>query len=268
VIVVRNVSAGYGKRTVLRDISLTIQRGEMVGLLGPNGSGKTTLLLTISGVLQPESGSVTVADQELHRLRPRRRARLLASVAQRAEPPAALTVRALVLMGRYPYLSLLGGYSARDHAAADRAMEQTGAAPLADRYATELSGGELQRVNIARALAQEADAMLLDEAGSGLDIGRKVDVYDLLRSRHQAGVTILSAIHDLNLAALYCQRLVFLKHGQVVADGPTPDVFNEQTLSRIYETRVSVFPHPVTGAPQGHLVPGAAAGGPAREPRG
>ena len=250
------VSAGYGRRAVLRDLHLSLSSGEMVGLLGPNGSGKSTLLMTLSGVLPPQSGRILIDGRPADRLSPRETARRLASVPQRAAPTFELPVLSLVLMGRYPYLKFLGGYTDTDRAAAMAAMRETRTEAFAGRLSGELSGGEFQRVLIARALAQEAPVILLDEAASGLDVARKVEIYDLLRAKNRTGATILSAVHDLNLAALYFDRLVFLKNGRIVKDGLVQDVFTRDVLMEIYETPLALSPHPVTGVPQAHLVPG------------
>lgn len=252
----RNLCSGYHGRPVLAGIDLDIAAGEMVGILGPNGAGKTTLLLTLSGVLAPGGGTVRLDGRGLDAMTDRERARKVAAVPQRGESAGELTVRTLVLMGRYPYLSFLGGYGPADTAAAAAAMESVGVAGLADRRLGELSGGEFQRGLTARALAQESDVLLLDEASASLDIARKMELYQLLAARNAAGTTILAALHDINLAALYCRRLLFLKNGRIEADGPTAAVFTQQTLSRIYETDIVVIPHPRTGAPQALAVPG------------
>ncbi|MBZ2172347.1 ABC transporter ATP-binding protein [Nitratidesulfovibrio sp. SRB-5] len=255
---ISRVHAGYGDTgDVLRDVSLSVPAGELVGLLGPNGSGKTTLLLVLSGVLAPRSGTVTLDGAPLHRLRPRERARRIAAVPQRPEHIPDQDALSLVLMGRYPHTTLLRGYGPDDHAAALAALRDTGCAHLAARGARTLSGGELQRVLLARALAQGADTLLLDEATAGLDVARALDILDLLHARHRAGARIVAAVHDLNLAALYCTRLIFLKHGRVVEDGPVERAFTAAVLSEVYETPVTVQPHPVTGTPQACYVPGA-----------
>lgn len=247
---------GYGRTDVLHDVDFELARGEMVGLLGPNGSGKTTLLLALSGILAPRKGQVEIDGEPLAGLAPKARAKRMAAVPQRAEVSFGLRVRSIVLMGRYPYVSLLGGFSEEDGRIADAAMRETGTLDLALRDAQALSGGELARVLIARALAQAADVLLLDEAAASLDIARKIEVHDLLAGKNREGATVLSAMHDLNLAALYCDRLVFLKQGRVALDGPTHQVFTADNLSRIYETEVRIFAHPDTGAPQALLVPG------------
>ena len=247
--------AGYGGTDVLAGIDLHIARGDMVGLLGPNGAGKTTLLLAATGVLAPSAGTVTLGGSDLASLSSRQRARLVAAVPQRADSAGELTVRALVLMGRYPYLSLLGGYTEADMAAAKAAMVDVGVTGLSGRRLGELSGGEFQRVLTARALAQETDILILDEASANLDMARKMELYGLLARRNAAGATIVAALHDINLAALFCRRLVFLKNGRIVADGEVAQVFTSETLSRIYETEILVLPHPQNGRPQALAVP-------------
>ncbi|MGE9986491.1 ABC transporter ATP-binding protein [Desulfovibrio sp. SGI.169] len=247
---VRDLAAGYGGRPVLRGISLKARGGESVALLGPNGSGKTTLLRCVSGVLRPLSGGVWLAGRAVERLRPRERARLAAVVPQRAECPPGLSARRMVLLGRYPYLSWLGGYGRRDYEAAERALAATGAAGLAGRRVDELSGGELQRVLLARALAQESPLLLLDELAAGLDLARMVELFDLLERRRAAGACLFMVMHDCNLASLYATRLIGLKNGRVLFDGPASAIFTEENLSALYDTPIRVFPHPRWGLPQ------------------
>ena len=258
---VTGLHVGYGRpnadRDVLRGVDLHLRRGELVGLLGPNGSGKTTLLSALAGLLPATRGRIEIGGADLAGLSPRQRALRLSCVPQRAEAPAGFTVRELVLMGRFAHTGLLSGYGPEDVAAAEAALRDTRAGDLARRQAAELSGGELQRVLLARALAQGRELLLLDEAVSALDMARRVEAYDLLARLNREGATILSAMHDLNLAALYCPRLVFLKNGRIALDGPTAGIFTETNLKDIYETDIRVAAHPVTGAPQAHLVPGA-----------
>ncbi|NLW80880.1 MAG: ABC transporter ATP-binding protein [Desulfovibrionales bacterium] len=254
---VEGLCAGYDGQQVLHDLTLNVSRGEFMAILGPNGSGKTTLLRALSGVLSSVKGSIHIADQDTCRLSARGRARLCATVAQKNPDLSALQVLSLVLMGRYPHIAFLGGYSDADHDCARRAMQETSSLHLRSRHAGTLSGGELQRVIMAKALAQDTELLLLDEAASNLDVARTVDLYELLRARNLNGLTILTVAHDLNLAALYCRRLVFLKGGRIVADGPTQEIFTSHLLSDIYETPIAVVPHPITGAPQAHLLPRA-----------
>ncbi|MBU1041567.1 MAG: ABC transporter ATP-binding protein [Proteobacteria bacterium] len=249
----------YGRREVLHGIDLTIARGELVGLLGPNGSGKTTLIKALAGLLPAASGRIEIGGADLGGLSHRERALKISCVMQRAEAPAGFSVRELVLMGRFAHTGMLSGYGPLDYAAAAAALKDAQAEDLAERQASELSGGEVQRVLLARALAQGRELLLLDEAVSALDMARRVEAYDLLAELNAGGSTVLSALHDLNLAALYCPRLVFLKAGRIALDGPTAEIFTEANLKDLYETDIRVAAHPVTGAPQAHLVPGARA---------
>lgn len=256
-----NLSCGYGAGDVLKGATLEVESGEMVALCGPNGSGKTTLIRALTGIITPSSGEMELAGRDASGLAPKARARLAATVPQRPDAPPGLTVYSLVLMGRYPYISMLSGYSREDRRAAMAAMRETSTAEFADRRAFELSGGEFQRALIARAIAQSAGLLLLDEAGSNLDVARKIEIHDMLARKNAEGTTILSAAHDLNLAALYFRRLIFIKHGRVVSDGPPSETFTEKNLSEIYETEIKISNHPVTGTPQAHLVPGAVGAG-------
>lgn len=257
----RSLSCGYGghaSRAVLRGVDLHVARGELVGLCGPNGAGKSTLIAALAGLLAPREGRVELAGLDISELSARQRARLVSCAPQRLEAPAGFTVRELVLMGRFAHADVLSGYAPEDREAAEGALREAGAGELAGRMASELSGGELQRVLLARALAQGRNILLLDEATSAMDLARRVASFDLLARLAGGGSAILTATHDLNLAALYCPRLVFLKAGRVALDGPTKDIFTETNLKDIYETDLRVAAHPVTGAPQAHLVPGAA----------
>lgn len=251
------LTAGYKGVPVLRGITLTIQAGEFTGVLGPNGSGKTTLIRLLSGVLKADSGTIRIAGRDISEVSAKTRARHCATVAQNNPGLSGVRALSLVLMGRYPYVSFLGGYSRQDHARVREAMTETSCLHLGHRRAEALSGGELQRVITAKALAQDTSLLLLDEAASNLDVARTMDLYELLRAKNASGLTVLTVAHDLNLAALYCQRLVFLKNGSVAADGPTREIFTSQTLSEIYETPLAVAEHPITGAPQAYLVPRA-----------
>ena len=249
---------------VLRDINLRLAAGEMAGLLGPNGSGKSTLLLALAGVLPPRRGRIGISGHEVYGADARWRARQLASVPQRITVSFPFKCLSAVLMGRYPYLKGWGDYSREDLDLALAAMEQTGTLHLAARLLPEVSGGEAQMVMIARALAQEAPILLLDEATSALDAAHKIRIFDLLKEKNRQGLTVLGVMHDINLAALYCQRLIFLKHGQIVADGPKAAIFTAEILSELYETEIQVGRHPVTGDPQAYFVPGPGPAGAAR----
>lgn len=252
-----DITVRYGTAEALRNVSLTIAPGEMAGLLGPNGSGKTTLLRVASGALTPSDGKASLRGDSLRSLSHKERARRMAFVPQRPESVPDLTALDMVLMGRYPHRRFLEDYTPEDAALARRALRETAADHLAERLARTLSGGELQRVLIARAFAQATDILLLDEPATGLDPAHATAVFDrVLARKRRSNVTVLTAIHDLNLAALYCDRLIFLKEGLVVADGPTAEVFTAATLERVYESPFLVLAHPVTGRPQALNLPG------------
>jgi iron complex transport system ATP-binding protein len=234
----------------LRDVSLTLQAGEVVGLVGPNGSGKTTLIRVVTGVVRPGAGRVLVDGGDITRLRQRELARLVAVVPQDPALPPAFNALSCVLMGRTPHLRLLQNEGANDLDAARRAMLATDTWRLADRLLGELSGGERQRVVVARALAQETAILLLDEPTAHLDLGHQAGVLDLMRDcARDDGKAVLAVVHDLTLAARYCDRLVMLRAGSVVASGAPADVLTPQILRDVYGVVVDVFPHPVSGRP-------------------
>jgi iron complex transport system ATP-binding protein len=240
----------------LHNVSLTLSPGEIVGLVGPNGSGKTTLIRAVTGVLRPDAGQITLAGHKTRNLRPVRLARLVAVVPQEPVLPAAFTALACVLMGRTPHLRLLQNEGAHDLEVARRAMMATDTWPLADRLLGELSGGERQRVVVARALAQETPALLLDEPTAHLDLGHQASILGLMRRfSRDDGKAVLAVVHDLTLAARYCDRLVMLHNGSVAAAGLPADVLTAGRLRSVYSASVDVFPHPRTGLPV--VAPGA-----------
>ncbi|WP_300786230.1 ABC transporter ATP-binding protein [uncultured Desulfovibrio sp.] len=245
-----HVRAGYPGRDVLHDVSLTVAPGESVALLGHNGSGKTTLLRVLAGQLAPAAGRVLLEGRGPATLPPRERARRIAVVPQRAEFFASQLVRDMVLLGRYAHLGWWGTYTTHDHAVADQALASAGARELAHRRMGELSGGEVQRVMLARALAQESRLLLLDELAAALDWARVVELFDLLEQRRRAGMAIVMAVHDCSLAAQYATRLVGLKQGRVLFDGPPETVFTEENLGALYDLSLCVFAHPRNGLPQ------------------
>jgi iron complex transport system ATP-binding protein len=202
-----------------------------------------------------------VAGRDLSAYATKELARVEASVPQRLDISFPFKCIEVVLMGRYPHQHGLGGDSEEDLSKAAEAMRLTDTLELAQRPITEISGGEAQRVIIARALAQEAELMLLDEATANLDVAHKMQMFDLFQEKNRQGVTFLCAMHDLNLAALYCQRLIFLKQGRICVEGSTMETFTEENLSKVYETEVRITPHPDTGAPQAMFVPEAHSAG-------
>lgn len=244
-------SGGRGARSfTLDDVSVTVDRGSLTGLLGPNGCGKTTLLNLLSGVLQPQHGVISLNGESLAGRSRRDIARHLAVVPQETHPAFDYTVMEMVLMGRHPHLGPFELEGPSDLAVARDALIATGTAHLAGRAYMTLSGGEKQRVVIASALTQAPDVLLLDEPTASLDLGYQLEVASLLRKLNRdRGVTMVLATHDLNLAASLCDRLILMRDGRVVAQGPTGEVLTAAAIRRIYDVEAEVSFH----APAGHI---------------
>jgi iron complex transport system ATP-binding protein len=250
---VRDLHVQVAGRALLRGVSLHVAPGELVGVIGPNGAGKTTLLRAVTGLLRPAGGTIALAGTPIEARRARDRARTVAVVEQLPEAPPTMLVRDLVMIGRFPHLGLLGRETARDGAIAASAMASAGCEALADRMLGTLSGGERRRAFIARALAQEPRLLLLDEPTAGLDASAQGEIFEVIRALadHPAGprAGVLVVVHDLTLAAAWCDRLVLLHSGEVVASGPPAEVVTAEHLARVYGPYVSVLAHPETGAP-------------------
>lgn len=247
---VTDLRFSYSDRPVLQGVSLEVREGEMVAAVGPNGSGKSTLLKIIGGVLKPGSGEVRWGEQDLASLSPGERAQLVAVVPQSPHLPGSFTALELVLMGRTPYLGLLQTEGRRDLAIVQRAMELTGTWGFANQLMDKLSGGERQRVLIARALAQETPLLLLDEPTASLDIAYQVAILDTVKAiQRERGGAILIAIHDLTLAAQYCQRIALLKDGAIYAQGTPREVLTRANVMEGYNAQVCIMDHPMSGMP-------------------
>ncbi len=242
---IENLSVQYGSRLALDNVSLEVQAGEMAALIGPNGAGKSTLIRAVSGVVPARSGSARTNGIDLLTLSPTARARWLAVVPQAASLPPAFTVWETVLLGRTPYLNFLGQISPHDEEIARRALARVDALSLRERRVGELSGGEQQRVLLARALAQATPILLLDEPTSHLDLHYQVSFMETVRAlAREEQLAILVALHDLNLAARYADRLILLRAGKVQAMGKPAQVLRPDLLSETYRWPVQVFPHP------------------------
>jgi iron complex transport system ATP-binding protein len=256
VIKVEALDLGYEDRLVLTGLNFRVNRGEFVGILGPNGSGKSTLLHALSGLLPPKAGRIIIKSEALGGLPSRLRAQILAVVAQSTEVRFPFTCLEIVLMGRYPHRRRLGTLTDTDLVAALQSMRRTTTTHLKERTITEVSGGEGQRVVIARALAQEPEILLLDEATSSLDVRKKLEIFEILQYLNETrDLTVLCAMHDLNLAALYCRRLMFVKERHIMVDGSTEQVFTPDILARVYDTPMEVVRHPVHGRPYAVMLP-------------
>ena len=238
---IERVTVRYGASVAVSAVTESAAKGEWVGLIGANGAGKSSLLRAAAQVV-PYDGAVKVAGETMGRISPRRRARLVAYVPQQPELPAGMSAIDYTLLGRTPHIGYFGVESAEDQRVCVEVLDRIGLAGLAERHLSTLSGGELQRVVLARALAQDAPVLLLDEPTSALDLGRRVDALELVDElRRERGLTVLSAMHDLTLAAQFTDRLVLMSGGQVVAAGVPADVLDEQLLSACFGARVRVL---------------------------
>lgn len=256
------VSFAVEAKTLLDRVDVRAEQGQFVGLIGANGAGKSTLLRTLSGVLRGQQGSVWLEGSDLQSMPARDVAAMLAIVPQIAPYTQGFTAFELVLMGRYPHLGRFQIEGDTDDRIARDAMRLTETEPFASRTLDTLSGGERQRVFLARALAQQPRILLLDEPTSNLDILHQLTILGLVRKLVDNGLTAIAAIHDLNLAARYCDRLVLLSKGGVVTEGPPEAVLKADTIESAFGVRSAVYRDPVTGALALSLI-GPADGAPA-----
>lgn len=244
------ISVGYGVCTVLNGISLAVGAGEVVAVLGPNGAGKSTLVKAVSGVLPLSAGSVRIEGREVAQLTEAERARQIVVVPQARALPGAFTVYQTVLLGRTPYLGWLGRAGKTDLDYVSRALSQTDSHSLAQRAIGTLSGGEQQRVLLARALAQNTPVLLLDEPTSHLDLQYQYSFLNLVRKlTAEKGLAVLMVLHDLNLAGLYADRVVLMERGEIRASGSPGEVLTEAHVRAVYRAPVHVVPHPEYGTP-------------------
>jgi iron complex transport system ATP-binding protein len=247
---IEHLSVSYGARRALADVSLEVNSGEVLALIGPNGAGKSSLVRAVSGVIPVQSGKVRTNGDDLFSLPPMQRARYLAVVPQVANMPPAFSVWETVVLGRTPYLNFLGQTSAKDEEIARAALVKVDALDLAERRVGELSGGEQQRVLLARALAQDTPVLLLDEPTTHLDLQHQSSLLNLVRQLADGKqLAVLMVLHDLNLASLYADRVALLVAGRLRASGTPQEVLNEQNLSSVYNVPVHVVPHPDYGSP-------------------
>lgn len=248
-----------GAAPALAGVTMDVRAGSFYAVLGPNGSGKSTLMRALLGVVPSERGEAVVDGRPVGNWDRRELARAVGAVSQREGTPFPISVRELVAMGRYPHLGPLRPEGDADRAAVDRALAACDVVELEDRDVGTLSGGELQRVRIARALAQEPRALVLDEPTASLDIGHEMSILELLRQQADRGITVLLITHHLDLAARFADRLLLLDRGRVAAEGDADEVLTPEVLEKVYRWPVSVAPDPVTGFPRvTPLAPGEA----------
>jgi iron complex transport system ATP-binding protein len=245
-----NVSLGYDHRAILHDVTMKAEPGQILGLVGPNGSGKSTLLKGMARVVDLFSGRILIDGRNIRTIKRDELAQLVATVPQSPALPGAFTAFEVVLMGRTPHLGLLRYEGGKDLAIAWQAMGATHTQCFAERRVGELSGGERQRLVIARALTQQPRAMLLDEPTANLDINHQVEILNLVKSLClEQSLTVIIAIHDLNLAAQYCDWVVMLNSGRVHAEGTPLDIVTAPNIKKVYGAEVCVYPHPINKLP-------------------
>jgi len=247
---IRNLSVTYNGHDILNEISLRVAPGSIMAVIGPNGAGKTTLVRTISGVLAPRQGRIFVDGVDLAGLSAAQRARYLAVVPQARQLPTAFTVQQSVLLGRTPYLGWLGRTKAIDHQLVEMALEHTRLTALSERRVGELSGGEQQRVLLARALAQDTPILLLDEPTTHLDLEHQSSFFNLVHKlTADKRLAVLLVLHDLNLAGLYADQVALLVDGRIQTTGTPQQVLTESNIRAVYNVPVDVIPHPEYGTP-------------------
>lgn len=243
---VEEISFEIRSKRLIESISLEIREGEFVGLIGPNGSGKSTLLKNIYRVLKPDRGGVRLNGQDLFRMTQKETARHMAVVSQETSAAFDFMVKDIVMMGRAPHKRILETDSGRDHEIVEQALARVGMLHAASSSFATLSGGEKQRVLIARALAQEAGFLILDEPTNHLDIRYQLQMMDLVK---MLKLTAFAALHDLNIAACYCDRIYVLNEGRIVASGTPEEVLSPDLLRRVFGVSTQISRHPSTGRP-------------------
>jgi iron complex transport system ATP-binding protein len=247
---IQNVCLGYSRKEVLKDVSFQVLPGEMVGLIGPNGCGKSTIIRALSRIISPRRGKILLDGDDIASIPRQELARMVGVVPQMPLLPSVFTAFEVVLMGRNPRLGLFDYESQRELDIAWRAMEMTMTRHLARRRVGELSGGEIQSLLIARVLVQETKAILLDEPTANLDIGRQVEILNLIKNLcRKNNLAVLAAQHDLNLASQYCDRLVLINNGRVHAQGTPNKVITARNIKEVYGTDGCVYTHPANRLP-------------------
>ena len=247
VITVNDLSAGYQNKSILNNVSFSVKRGEMIGIIGPNGAGKSTLLKTIRGLLPKQKGSIVLFETDIDALSERDFARNVAYLQQHVDVSFGYTGKELVMAGRYPYLEWWQGESADDETIVRQCMEYTGVWDLADTSVEQVSGGQKQRILLAKVLAQKTPILFLDEPTTGLDIVYQEEIFRFCETLCKAGKTVIMVAHELNLAAKFCNRLLLVANGGILADGSPEEVLDAGHLSIASNVPVKVIKNPNSG---------------------
>ena len=240
----KNINVELGEKNIIRDVSLDVKNGDFVGIIGPNGSGKSTLLRTIYRIIQPSSGTILFDGQDLKKVKLAESAKKMGVVGQFNTVNFDFTVFEMVMMGRTPHKSLLGSDKPEDYEIALEAIKKVGMENYAHRSFSTLSGGEKQRIILARALAQQPQMLILDEPTNHLDIKYQLQILSIVKS---LGIGVLAALHDLSLAAMYCNKLYVLKDGKVVTSGVPNKILTPELVRDVYEIECDIKENPATG---------------------
>ena len=244
---VKNLEYKAGDKNILNDVSLSIPKGKFIGIIGPNGAGKSTLLKNIYGIYEASSGDIFVEGKNIKNISRKERARKIAVLAQEDDHQFDFTIEQIVEMGRYPYKKLFEDYSQKDKKIAEEMLEKTGMKKYIGREFKSLSGGEKQRVLIARALAQETPILILDEPTNHLDIGYQLQILHLIK---HLDITVVAALHDLNIAAIFCDYIFVMKDGKVIKEGTAEEVFTADMLKNIFGIECYVGKNPINNKVQ------------------
>lgn len=247
---IKDLNVNFGKYEILKNINMEIKKGEFITIVGPNGSGKTTLLKSISKLINIEKNVVYIDGKDLKTINVKDMAKQISVVPQNTDVSYEFTCYDVVKMGRYPYVNRFKGETKYDIEIVENSMKKTRVEHLKDRFFTEISGGERQRVILAQAIAQEPDIMLLDEPISNLDPQYQVDILDTIkRLSLDENLTVVAVLHDLNFAAMYSDKIVLLKNGSIFKNGEVKDVLTQVNIKQVFETDVKVYKSPVVDGP-------------------
>lgn len=243
-ITVEDVQVSIEEKKIISDIYMQVKPGHFVGLIGPNGSGKSTLLKSVYRLNKPDCGNITLDHENIYEISAKKTAQKMAVVSQESQLTFDFSVREIVLMGRAPHKKMMEMETSEDMDIVEEALEKVGLKGYEDRLIFTLSGGEKQRVMVARALAQQAKVLVLDEPTNHLDIRHQLQLMDLVRT---LDVTVIAALHDLNIASVYCDYIYVLKQGRLAAEGRPEEVLTESILREVFEVNTHIIQHPITG---------------------
>ena len=241
---VHGVSTSINEKQIISDINLEVKSGQFIGIIGPNGSGKSTLLKNIYRIIKPDCGKITLEDEDIFTLSAKKTAQKMAVVSQESALLFDFSIKEMVLMGRAPHKKMLEMDTAEDERIVEEALEKVSLTDYADRSFSTLSGGEKQRVMVARALAQQAKILILDEPTNHLDIHHQLQLMDLIKTLN---ITVIAALHDLNMASVYCDSIYVLQNGKIVTAGKSEEVLTESILRDVFRVNTNIITHPVTG---------------------